>query len=618
MAHLKSSYMQRQSVFLLAVFITIGSMRSFAGDEKNTVPSTLKSATVYRSGAELVHTATAVLKQGNNELWIEDISNNIDPSSIQVTCSGNVTIMSVAFSTEYLKPEISSPLVRKWQDSIEAVKKELSRNDIQVKSDQELLDLLNANKSIAGTQTGLSVTELSKMVDYYRQKQTELRTDLGNCQEKAIRLNKLIEKMESQLKEEEKKNSKTSGRIVLQLLSPMPVTADLTVSYMTPAAYWNPLYDLRVDNSNDPLRVLFKAKLVQTSGIDWKHVKLSLSTSTPSQRANAPTLKTWFLQFTDPVVMMDEELKSNTLSGSAAGLQYQQFRKTNEVVVMALGVSRRDKDEQDSDNREPLYIVNGREISAAEFEKIDQRAFKNMEKMKPDAAKNIYGSRASGGAVVATLKDELGDYVAVNDKQADMTFDIDIPYDVPGNGKEQGIVLKEYKTPCTFQYYAAPRLDKDAFLLGQLPDWEKLNLLPGEANIILEGTYAGKTFIDPNSTMDTLNLTLGTDKKVVVKREKVADFSSVKFLGNNKKQVFTYEITVRNNKREKIKMLLKDQHPISSSKDIEEVLLESSGARVNDETGVLTWQIELAPGESKKFRISYSVKYPKDKTLNIN
>lgn len=613
--------MQRQSVFLLAVFITIGSMHSYAGDEKNTVSSTLKSATVYRSGAELVHTATVVLKQGNNELWIDDISNNIDPASIQVACSGNVTIMSVAFSTEYLKPEITSPLVKKWQDSIETIKKALAGNDIQVKSDEELLELLNANKTMAGTQTGLNVAELSKMVDYYKQKVTEIRTDLGICQEKASRWNKLIEKMANQVREEEKKNSKTSGRIVLQLLSPVPVTADLTVSYMTPAAYWKPFYDLRVDNSNDPLRVLFKAKLVQTSGIDWKHVKLSLSTSTPAQNANAPILKTWFLRFVDPVVLMDEELKSNTLNGSLAGLQYKQFRKDkrlDEVVVTAMGVSRRDKDDQDTENKEPLYVVNGQEMSAAEFGKIDQRAFKNIEKMKPDEAKNIYGMKASGGAIVATLKDELGDYVAVNDKQSDMTFDIDIPYDVPGNGKEQGIVLKEYKTPCTYQYYSAPRLDKDAYLLGQLPGWEKLNLLPGEANIILEGTYAGKTYIDPNSTLDTLNLTLGRDKRVVVKREKVSDFSSVKFLGSNKKQIFTYEITVRNNKREKIHILLKDQHPVTSSKDIEEVLLESSGASVNEETGILTWQVELAPGEIKKYRVSYSVKYPKDKSLNIN
>ena len=563
--------MQRQPVLLATFFMAMSVLRAIAGDEQNIVSSTLRSATVYRSGAELVHTATAILKQGNNELVIGDISNNIDAASIQVGCSGNVTIMSVAFSTEYLKPESVSPLVSRLTDSVAALKRELARLDVLEKSDNELLDLLNANKNVGGAQNGLSVAELSKMVDYYKQKVTELRSELYIYQEKGIKLNQSVDKLENQLKEEEKKNSKTTGRVLLQLLSPAAGTYDLTVSYMTPAAYWNPFYDLRVDNSKDPLRLLYKAKLVQTSGIDWKHAKLSLSTSVPGQHTNAPVFKTWFLRFADPVALSEELDKRNSLTyarnqvtgsldGNVAGLDVR--RKLDEVVVEAYG-------------------------------------------------------KAKAGTTPTAPNGELGDYVSVSDNQMDVTFDIDIPYDIPGNGKEQGVVLKEYKVPCTYQYYAAPRLDKDAYLLGQMPGWEKLNLLPGEASVIMEGTYIGKSYIDPGSTLDTLSLTLGRDKRVVVKREKVVDYSSVKFLGSNKKQVFTYEITVRNGKKENIQVLLKDQYPVSSNKDIEEELLESSGAQVNTETGVLSWKVDLAPGESKKFRISYSVKYPKDKTLNI-
>jgi uncharacterized protein affecting Mg2+/Co2+ transport len=104
----------------------------------------------------------------------------------------------------------------------------------------------------------------------------------------------------------------------------------------------------------------------------------------------------------------------------------------------------------------------------------------------------------------------------------------------------------------------------------------------------------------------------------VVKRDKLVDLSSVKFLGTNKKQVFSYEITVKNNKKEKISMLLKDQYPLTTNKDIEVEVLETSGADVNKDLGILNWNIELAPGESKKYKLSYSVKYPKDKIVNLN
>jgi len=63
---------------------------------------------------------------------------------------------------------------------------------------------------------------------------------------------------------------------------------------------------------------------------------------------------------------------------------------------------------------------------------------------------------------------------------------------------------------------------------------------------------------------------------------------------------------------------LKDQYPLSTNKDIEVELLQHDNASVNEELGVLTWKLELNPGEVKKIRVSYSAKYPKDRVININ
>jgi uncharacterized protein (TIGR02231 family) len=153
------------------------------------------------------------------------------------------------------------------------------------------------------------------------------------------------------------------------------------------------------------------------------------------------------------------------------------------------------------------------------------------------------------------------------------------------------------------------------FLVAEIADWESLNLLPGMANIIFDGTYVGKSFIDPNSTMDTLNLSLGRDRKMVIKREKVQDYCSSKLIGGNRLHTVTYEITVRNTRKERVQLLLKDQIPLSAQKEIEVNVMEISEATRNEETGVLTWKLELAPNETKKMRIQYSVKFPKDKNV---
>lgn len=544
--------MHRVSAFLL--LLSIAFHPASAREDKNVTPSVLRSATVYRTGAELIHTATATLPQGSSELIIGDISNNVDIGSIHVGCTNNVTVMSVTFSTEYLRPESAGPYERRLQDSIEGIKKELSRIDVLIQSDSELLDVLSVNKKIAGN-NGLTLTELTKMVEYYKQKNIEIRQEINGYYEKTDKLEKLIEKLEAQIAEEEKKNTRTGGRLVLQLTSPSAGPVNFTITYITMAATWSPFYDLRADNVKDSLRIVYRARLMQTTGMDWRKVKLSLSTSQPDLSGNAPLLKAWFLQFIDPVSFYRRDLKVNALSNTLA---FDSAPRQNEVVV------------------------------------------------------------GYGTVKKESLKDQLDDYVSVNDNQLDVTFDIDIPYDVPTDGKEQGVVLREYKVPCYYQYYSAPRVDKEAYLLGGITGWEKLNLLPGEANLIVEGTNIGKSYIDPAAIQDTLNLTLGHDKRIVVKKEKVTDYSSVKFLGSSKKQVFTYEITVRNNKKEKVEMLLKDQHPLSSTKDIEEELLETSGAVVNNDTGILTWKITLNPGETKKYRVSYSVKYPKDRNININ
>ena len=596
--------------FLACLYCTV---YAFANDGGSiTVKAGLTHVTVFRIGAEMNHLAKAELMKGNNELIIENISNAMDANSIQVNCNGNVTLMGVEFSADHLQNEIKTPVIKMLEDSVEMVNDNLEKIKTNISVINDLLTVLKANKEIKGSQTGLSVAELVKLMEYYKAKSFELQNELITLNQKEKKLNELLGKLNSQVAEEQKKNTKSTGKLTLQLNCAVAGKYDFNISYITPNAYWTPFYDLRAESITAPLKLIYRAKIFQTTGIDWKQVKLSLSTSSPSQTGNAPLFKTWFLSYINPVSYYN---KSLALQGRVAGVS----NSLNEVVVTGYGVSNEFRDKASASSITPqLYIVNGNEMQESEFKKIRSTAIKSIEKLKGNQATAIYGSRAAVGVALVTLKDGLDDYITVADKELDVTFDIELPYDVPTNGKAQTAILKEQQIAANYKFYAVPKLDKDVFLLAEIADWEKLNLLPGEANIIFEGTYIGKSFIDPYSTQDTLNLTMGRDKRVVVKKEKLVDFSSVKFLGANKKQIFTYEITVKNNKKDAIEILVKDQYPISQDREVGVELIESSEAVNNNETGVLTWKLKLAPGEVKKLKMSYSVKYPKDKTLNLN
>jgi TonB-dependent SusC/RagA subfamily outer membrane receptor len=593
---------------------------SLANDDRPKAKAQLDAVTVYRTGAEMTHSAKITLSKGNSELVIENLSNNLEINSVQVKSNDNVTVMGIEFNTDYLKDEIKNPRTKMLEDSIEKLNTEIDKIKLNESITADLLTVLKANKEIKGTQTGLSVSELMKLMDYYKLKSAELQLELAQLKQKKEKLAKLVEKIVSQIDEEEKKNNKSSGSLVLQLNCAIAGKYDFVITYISNNAYWNAFYDLKATSVVAPLKLIYRAKIFQTTGIDWKQVKLSLSTSTPTQTGNAPVFKAWFLSYINPVqryerdLLMQNNIQSfnGMLQGKAAGVSVQQNSPGAAYQIQIRGTSTL------KGNNKPLYIVNGVPMEDGSIGDIDPNSIKDVQVLKDANATAIYGSRASNGVILITLKDGLDDYISVADRELDVTFNIELPYDVPTNGKAQTATLKEYDVPVTYKYYAVPKLDKEAFLLAEVADWEGLNLLPGEANIIFEGTYIGKSFIEPSSTQDTINLTMGRDKRVVIKREKLKDFSSVKFLGANKKQVLTYEITIKNNKKDEVNMILKDQYPVSQNKEVEAELLESNNAAVNEETGVLTWKLKLAPGEVKKVKISYSVKYPKDKILNLN
>ena len=187
-------------------------------------------------------------------------------------------------------------------------------------------------------------------------------------------------------------------------------------------------------------------------------MKLSLSTSTPTQYGAAPLLKSWFLSYINPINVMDRNLsKSNSLETALEG-------RASGVAVGAgnvgatTKVTLRGSNSISADNN-PLYVVNGVPMGAADFAKLNPNSIKEMNVLKDASATSLYGARATNGAIVVTLKEGLEDYVSVAENELDVSYDIDLPYDVPTNGKQQIATLKEASVNGLFKYYAVPKLD---------------------------------------------------------------------------------------------------------------------------------------------------------------
>jgi hypothetical protein len=205
----------------------------YAHDEKPKTKAELTAVTVYRVGAEMVHTAKTTLVKGNSELIIENLSNALEINSVQVQTSDNVTVMGVEFNTDYLKDEVKSPRIKMLEDSVEKLSSEIDKIKLSENITTDLLTVLKANKEIKGTQTGLSVAELMKLMDYYKLKSAELQMELAQLKQKKDKLTIQLQKVASQIEEEEKKNNKSSGSLVLQLNTLVAGKYDFIITYIT-------------------------------------------------------------------------------------------------------------------------------------------------------------------------------------------------------------------------------------------------------------------------------------------------------------------------------------------------------------------------------------------------
>ncbi len=209
----------------------------------------------------------------------------------------------------------------------------------------------------------------------------------------------------------------------------------------------------------------------------------------------------------------------------------------------------------------------------------------------------------------------MADYIEAVATQLSVEFTPSINYSIPSDNKPHSVALSEFTLPAGFEYYAAPKLDNNAFLVAKLTNWNNLNLISGTANIYFENSYVGQTRIDPESAKDTLAISLGRDQNISVEREMLKDFSENKFLSSNQERIFGYNINIKNNKNSAVKILIEDQIPISKNEEIEVKLTESSGASYNPESGKLKWNVELNGGKSAAKKLIFSVKYPKEKKI---
>ncbi len=544
--------------------------------KKDTVitQASLTKATVYYGyGADLAHTCKANLVNGMQEVIISNVSLYPDINTLQVACPENVTVLSykhrIFYNTTTVKPD---PYIAKANDTIRLYQKQINNinNDIFIQEDiiNRTAELIKNNFTTPDKQN-IKSDEIIKLTTFYTDKISIIKQKIFELRLKTEDINEKIQDINERINEANQRNyaavkTETVGQIILQVMTKNAGPVDFDFNYFTRNAGWTPSYDIRVKSIDNSLKLVYKAMVTQTTGLNWSGVKLNLSTSNPNLGSTLPVLSPLFVQLYAPILynnVVAERKVANEMAASAT---------LDEVVITGY------------DNDKDHYV------------------------MKAKKPLNNYANNINVS--------DVANFTSLKESQLNTNFEIDLPYTIPADGLAYSVNIKEEKLIAEYEHIAVPKMDNDAFLLARLNRWDSLSLLPGQANIIMDNVYIGKSYLDPNTTEDTLNLSLGRDKRIAITRELKKEFKSVK-RGDTKTEQFTYEITLKNNKKQSVELDLKDQYPISKVKEVEVTLTDNGAANVDTETGFLSWKVKLQPGESKKIRFSYQLKYPKDKVV---
>ncbi len=542
---LYKTFIKMKKQIVLSVLCMVSVM--VFGQTDKPIDSKVTEVTVFLNKAQVTREAKTRLEAGKTNLVITGLTSQLDPQSIQVSGKGSFVILGISHRQNFLSDLNISRALKVWNDSVVLLQKQVileqSQKEILNKEEQMLL----SNQKIGGTNQNLTVAELKAMADFYRSRLGDIVTTRMKLDDKIKAMNERIAKLNRQINEQNQLYSRSTSEIVVSVSAEAVTPVELNVSYVVANAGWNAVYDIRAINTKSPMQLIYKANVFQSTGEEWKNVKLKLSTANPNLSGLKPELYSWFLDFYNP------------------------------------GVA---------------------------------RAAQRYKSEMPTAAMRAAEGKVAGVAVTMDEAQTLDEFVSTVQTSLNTEFDISLPYTVSSSSKPTVVDIRNHEVKAEYSYSVVPKLDADAFLIAKAIGWEEFSLLPGEANIFFEGTFVGNSFIDPNNIKDTLSLSLGRDKRIVVKREKLKDLTSRNVIGTTKKENYTWEISLRNTKTDAVRIHVEDQVPVTQNTQIEVTVLDTGGANHNKQSGKLFWDIDLKPNETRKVMFKFEVKYPKDKQVS--
>lgn len=711
--------------------------------EERKLSSEVKEVTVYFKGAQVKRVKSVRLKPGKYRLVFEGLEPDLMDNSLQVNVSEGLVINYVNKRSNFLKRIEKNAQAEAIQVSVDSLQLLVEDETDILALYQNQEKILALNNQIGGEQEGVKISELMETVQFYEAKLKEVKIAQRKSNRRIKDLKKQLHVLTAQKQEITSVVPPKTSEVVVEASCLDSFKGEITLKYIIPNAGWTPIYDLRAEDVDDPIRLALKANVRQSSGSDWKNVQLNLTSENPFESGQMPRLKRWDLGYNRPLARPKPEIAPLDLTGlgtiqgtvldainsepipfanivlmsdgqqvtgastdfdgfyrlkhvnagryrvkaSSVGFQSKEKRgvvvygdKTQDVNFrMAHGVKLHEVTVEA--HKIPLIERNGRQgmtVSADEIRALPSRGIASVATQTlgvqdndgwvggikgtrdgstttyvdgvrvrgsaslPQAAYDqvhvlesgvpaAYGDLTGGVASISNQPQFSGSYdsnfrarnkrIAVNTsikkKETRVFYKVETPFTVLSDNKDYTVQIDELEINALMGYFTAPIEVPHAFLIAKITDWERFDLLQGAISLYVSGTYIGQSLLSPENTGDTMLVSLGSDKSVVVEREELKEFAKQQIVGNKTIDYRGYTIKLKNNKDKLVNLHLQDQIPVTNTKDITVSLLEPAEGKLDADKGIIDWKLQLLPGQSKEITFKYMVKRPSWKSIHL-
>lgn len=314
---------------------------TMAAAEDIVVPSAVTRATLYPDGAALTRLAEAELPAGSGAVIVTGLPRGLNPDTLRVSGAGDFQIGAVSYRDRRLPPrapedgaaiEAARAEIARLEAAIREATAEIGAIRLRIDAARARLDFLSsvgaskAAEPLAGTSPA-EIRDLARMLG----EETLAARSAAHAAEQEIAA---AERARAELDEE-----LAEARAALEALTrPAPpgaalrvevraaaaTSARLEIRYQSPAAAWQPVYDLRLSRGETATLELVRGALVrQATGGDWTGVALTLSTARPSGQTGPSEVMPRRLRIGPPVTADRQRIsgESEMLSGAAEPAQ---------------------------------------------------------------------------------------------------------------------------------------------------------------------------------------------------------------------------------------------------------------------------------------------------------